>query len=60
LGKGIFMSTNVPAALVDEPVGTAAEAPPATNEWAETALTVLFTAAAVLFVSFLAVVTGLV
>jgi hypothetical protein len=54
------MSTDMPAALVDEPAETAAEAPPAANEWAETALTVLFTAAAVLFVSFLAVVTGLV
>jgi hypothetical protein len=54
------MSTDMPAALVDEPAETVAEAPPAANEWAETALTVLFTAAAVLFVSFLAVVTGLV
>jgi hypothetical protein len=52
------MSTDVPAALVDEPAET--ETPAATSEWAETALTVLFTAAAVLFVSFLAVVTGLV
>ena len=60
MGKGIFMSTDMPAALVDEPAETVAEALPATNEWAETALTVLFTAAAVLFVSFLAVVTGLV
>jgi hypothetical protein len=36
------------------------EVAPVISEWAETALTVLFTAAAVLFVSFLAVVTGLV
>jgi len=30
------------------------------SEWIETVLTVLFTASAILFVSFLAVVTGLV
>ncbi len=60
LGKGTLMSTDIPAALVDEPVEIVAEAPSATSEWAETALTVLFTAAAVLFVSFIAVVTGLV
>jgi hypothetical protein len=60
LGKGILMSTDMPAALATEPAETAVEAPSATSEWAETALTVLFTAAAVLFVSFLAVVTGIV
>ena len=48
-------STDVPA--IAEP---AADAAPATSEWVETALTVMFTAAAVLFVSFLAVVTGIV
>jgi hypothetical protein len=32
----------------------------ATGQWAETALTVFFAAAAVLFISFIAVVTGLV
>jgi hypothetical protein len=32
----------------------------ARSEWIETVLTVLFTASAILFVSFLAVVTGLV
>jgi len=32
----------------------------ARGEWTETVLTVLFTASAILFVSFLAVVTGLV
>jgi hypothetical protein len=51
---------DMPAALVDQPPEAAVETSPATSEWAETALTVLFTAAAVLFVSFLAVVTGLV
>jgi hypothetical protein len=54
------MSTDIPAALAAEPAETAAEVPAATSEWAETALTILFTAAAVLFVSFLAVVTGIV
>jgi hypothetical protein len=57
---GPLMSTDLPAALVDQPAETVVEAASATNEWTETALTVLFTAAAVLFVSFIAVVTGLV
>src|ERR1700676_2300325 len=43
------MSTDTPAVAADEPVETAVEAPAAPSEWAETALTVLFTAAAVLF-----------
>jgi hypothetical protein len=54
------MSTVGPAALVDQPAEAVVETSSAPNEWAETALTVLFTAAAVLFVSFVAVVTGLV
>ena len=54
------MSTDVPAALADQPAETVVEVPSAAGEWVETALTVLFTAAAVLFVSFVAVVTGLV
>jgi hypothetical protein len=55
------MSADMPAVLVhDEPTQTEAEAPSAASDWAATALTVLFTAAAILFVSFLAVVTGLV
>ena len=54
------MSIDMPAALTSEPVEAVAEQQTATREWAETALTVLFTAAAVLFVSFLAVVTGIV
>jgi hypothetical protein len=53
------MSTDTPAALVNEPE-TAIVQTTSFSQWAETALTVLFTAAAVLFVSFLAVVTGLV
>lgn len=55
-GKDL-MSIETPIAA--EPPAEA-EAAPAVSEWAETALTVLFTAAAVLFVSFLAVATGLV
>jgi hypothetical protein len=53
-------STAMPAALTDQPAEAAVEEPSVTSEWVETALTVTFAAAAVLFVSFLAVVTGLV
>jgi hypothetical protein len=57
------MSSDAPAALFAEPFESAAEdtAPitPSIAPWGEVALTVLFTLAAVLFVSFLAVVTGL-
>jgi hypothetical protein len=54
------MSTDMPGALASEtaPTGTALET--ADREWFATALTILFTAAAVLFVSFIAVITGLV
>jgi hypothetical protein len=45
---------------IDQPAEKSAVAPMAPGEWAETALTVMFTAVAVLFASFLAVVTGLV
>jgi hypothetical protein len=54
------MSIDMPAALDDEAVQTASEAHSATTAWLETTLTVLFTASAVLFVSFIAVVTGIV
>ncbi len=54
------MSTNVPAAFANEVVETAVTASSAPSEWIATALTVALAAAAVLFVSFLAVVTGLV
>ena len=54
------MSIDMPAALENEMAKTGAEAESATNAWVETTLTVLFTAAAVLFISFIAVVTGLV
>jgi hypothetical protein len=55
-------STDMSAANLPATADTAAEveAAPATGEWVETALTVMFTAAAVLFVSFLAVVSGIV
>jgi hypothetical protein len=53
-------STDVPVALIEQPVQAVAQAQSAKNDWAETALTLLFAAAAVLFVSFVAVVTGLV
>ena len=59
-GKATMSSTDMPAALVEEPTENVAEAEAVANEWAATALTVLFTAASVLFVSFIAVVTGLV
>jgi hypothetical protein len=54
------MSTDLPVALAAHTAEAAAEDTPDQSEWAATALTVLFAAAAVLFVSFLAVVTGLV
>jgi hypothetical protein len=56
----IFMSSDIPIELPAEPANTAAEAQPAIGDWGEIALTVMFTVAAVLFVSFLAVITGLV
>jgi hypothetical protein len=49
------MSIDMPAAFDDETVKTARP-----TAWVETALTVLFAASAVLFVSFVAVVTGIV
>jgi hypothetical protein len=52
-------STDLPVALEIAPADDLAEGRTAFSEWAETALTVLFTAVAVLFVSFVAVVTGL-
>jgi hypothetical protein len=54
------MLSDTPTALPAEPVETTAEAAPPIAQWGEMALTVMFTLAAVLFVSFLAVVTGLV
>ena len=54
------MSSDTPAALASEMAETTAGSRSGTAAWVETSLTVAFTAAGVLFVSFLAVVTGLV
>jgi hypothetical protein len=54
------MSVEIQAALAEPAPEITDEAAAARRDWAETALTVTFTAAAVLFVSFLAVVSGLV
>ncbi len=54
------MSTDSPAIFPAEPVETTAAAAVAITPWGEMALTIMFTLTAVLFVSFLAVVTGLV
>jgi hypothetical protein len=59
LGGMITMSIDVPTALASGVAVTAAKSQSATSEWVGTALTVLFAAAAVLFVSLIAVVTGL-
>jgi hypothetical protein len=53
-------STDVPAALIEQPAQGVVQPPSAKGEWAETALTLLFAAAAILFVSFVAVMSGLV
>ena len=53
-------STDMPAALIEQPAEAVVAAQTAKNDWAETALSLLFAAAAILFVSFVAVVTGLV
>jgi hypothetical protein len=53
------MSIDTPVALPRELAEITAETKPAPGEWTEMALTIMFTTAAVLFVSFLAVVTGL-
>lgn len=52
-------STDMPDASLGEPVQAAAGAQSARLAWARTALTIVATATAVLFVSFLAVVAGL-
>jgi hypothetical protein len=54
------MSSDTPAAYSAELVETTAEPATPIGQWGEMALTLMFTLAAVLFVSFLAVVTGLV
>jgi hypothetical protein len=54
------MSMDIHAALETELDVTAAAAASPAGRWVETALTALCTASAILFVSFIAVVTGLV
>jgi hypothetical protein len=54
------MPTDTPAAFINETPSVTTELPVTDSEWLATALTVLCTAAAVLFVSFIAVVAGLV
>jgi hypothetical protein len=54
------MPTDIPAALDAEPAEVKIQIAPVTGAWLETALTVTFAAATVLFVSFIAVVAGLV
>jgi hypothetical protein len=58
-GKAL-MATDLPAIFASEATLPATEAEPAHSAWVETALTMLFAAVAVLFASFLAVVTNLV
>jgi hypothetical protein len=53
-------STEMPVSFAREAVDDATEVQAARSQWIETAVAVLFTAAAVVFASFLAVVTGLV
>lgn len=52
-------SIDMPAAQTER-AATVAAIESARNEWTETVLTILFAASAILFVSFIAVVTGLV
>ena len=54
------MPANIPAAFADEAAETTTQPQSTAATWIETALTAAFAVAAVLFVSFFAVVTGLV
>jgi hypothetical protein len=60
LGGRPNMSMNIHAAFETEFDAIAVEPQSSAGRWVETALTALCTASAVLFVSFIAVVTGLV
>ena len=55
-----MVSIDMPAAPAEQTVVGTDAGSAARSEWIETVLTVLFAASAILFVSFLAVVTGLV
>lgn len=54
------MSKELPRASIDEATETSASAQPATGAWFETLVAVTFTAAGVLFVSIVAVMSGVV
>jgi hypothetical protein len=54
------MSTDISASVAKQVAQTTTESQTGTPVWVETTLAVVFAAAAVLFVSFIAVVTGLV
>jgi hypothetical protein len=55
-----IMSMDTHAALGSEHRSIATQSQPKTSRWIEVALTALFAASAILFISFVAVVTGLV
>jgi hypothetical protein len=59
-GEGTVMSIDMPTALPSQSVPAETESRSTDREWLATALTVLFAATAVLLVSFIAVVAGLV
>ncbi|HEY3795277.1 MAG TPA: hypothetical protein VGM09_25910 [Bradyrhizobium sp.] len=58
--EGAFMSIESPAAFGADAAKTSRDVQPTTAGWIETALTALFAVATVLFVSFIAVISGLV
>jgi hypothetical protein len=60
LAMSAFMTSDTSAAVSSEPDEATSASRPATGQLGEMALTVMFALTAVLFVSFLAVVTGLV
>ncbi len=53
------MSIEFPAALVHDVAATAVTAEQAASQWIESAVAVIFAASAVLFVSYIAVMTSL-
>jgi hypothetical protein len=59
-GGFLMSTTDVPADFTDQSAEEIVAAELPTSQWAEIALTVIFTTTAILFVSFVAVVTGLV
>ncbi len=53
-------TTDVPAGFTHQAAEESVDAQSGKSQWAETALTLVLTVTAVLFVSFVAVVTGLI